>query len=120
MKPEPHSLPSPSPWHSLRAGERYAIRDKADQLVAVAQPQVKRGMAKANSDLIAAAPDLLGACKIALEVIRRHDIGETGCGMSADQGLAPYCGEQCLTDPDGVDGIEDVLVKTIAKAEPTS
>lgn len=72
---------------------------------------------RADAKLTAAAPDLLVACRLALEVIRRHDQGDTGCPVRADTALTGYCGEDCLTDPDGGDGIADVLVKVIAHAE---
>lgn len=47
---------------------------------------------------------LLDACRLALEVIRRHN-------------LEPYCGEDEITDPDGVLGIGDVLKAAIALVE---
>ncbi len=72
---------------------------------------------RADAKLIAAAPDLLVACRLALEVIRRHDRGDTGCPVRAATALAGYCGEDSLTDSDGVDGIADVLAKVIAIAE---
>jgi hypothetical protein len=54
--------------------------------------------------LIAAAPELLAACSVALEVVRRHNLDD-------------YCGEDEITDPDGVKGIGDVLRAAIRKSE---
>lgn len=69
---------------------------------------------------------LLRACELALEVIRRHDYGETFDGVNLVGApklpLAQYCGPDNLTDPDGVQGIGDVLREAIAeaKAQPIS
>ncbi len=70
-----------------------------------------------QTDANAAAPDLAAACKIALEVLRRHDAGLTGCPVDAGTALDTYCGEDGLTDTDGVDGLGDVLRAALAKAE---
>jgi hypothetical protein len=60
-------------------------------------------------------PELVAACQSALEVIRRVDAGEI-FGKLPDP-LDCYCGEDELTDPDGVRGIGDVLRAAITRAE---
>ena len=65
---------------------------------------------------------LLNSCKLALEVIRRHDLGLTGCSshcQGADEPPSPldsYTGRDNITDPDGVQGIGDVLRAAISEA----
>ncbi|MHB8524356.1 MAG: hypothetical protein ACYDH9_26850 [Limisphaerales bacterium] len=108
---------TPLPWHAVSREPRHCIYAERETLIAVVERQFPAGAAKANADLFVATPDLLCACALALEVIRRHDAGQTGCTVRAGNVLASYCGEDCLTDPDAIDGIADVLAKAIAKAE---
>lgn len=72
--------------------------------------------AEANARLIAAAPEAIEACRMALEVIRRHDSCATGCDGENVERLENYVGEDNLTDPDGVHGIGDVLRAALEKA----
>ena len=55
---------------------------------------------------------LLEACKVALEVVRRHD-----AGLCEGVTLDAYCGEDELVDKSGVMGLGDLLRSAISLAE---
>jgi hypothetical protein len=72
---------TPGPWRAERHGSIMATVDGARRQVALAtgdpspvsEPDSAVAIRDANALLIAAAPDLLEVCRVALETLKLHD-----------------------------------------------
>jgi len=74
LEPEPVES-TPGPWAKIVGDKCFRIYSEAGHELAVIYPSAYEDSAEANANLIAAAPELLGALKALLEAARIHRFG---------------------------------------------
>ena len=97
----------------VKDGQLIVVYDNSEVVVCVARcygvPSVKSSICEANARLIAAAPDLLEACKIGLSAL--SDI------INASDNNEPYSTEELLKE---FRPLWDKINKAVAKATKTN